>query len=117
MVEWEEEVEEAGISIKNLFDGKEDTVPKKKIYAKHPHLTTDNHSSGENVMDYIGTATCRRDCFPKAVISLPQYTNTQIHKRWFFFCAKVFFLFNRLLCICVAKKVICLDRYTDTHTK
>jgi hypothetical protein len=53
----------------------------------------------------------------KAVISLPQYTNTQIQKRLFFFCAKVFFLRNRLLCICVAKKVICLDRYTDKHTK
>ncbi len=54
---------------------------------------------------------------PKAVISLPRYTDTQIHKRRFFFCAKVIYLCNHLLCICFAKKVISLDRYTDTHCK
>jgi hypothetical protein len=73
MVEWEEEDEEAGISIKNLLDGKEYTVPKKKIYSKHPHLTANNHFSGENVMDYIGkngldiTNTCCYDCFPNGL--------------------------------------------------
>jgi hypothetical protein len=73
MVEQEEEYEKAGISIKNLLDGKEYTVPKKKIYANHLHITADNHFSGENVMNYIGkngfgiTTTCRRDCFPKGL--------------------------------------------------
>jgi hypothetical protein len=42
-----------------------------------------------------------------------QYTNTQ--KTVFLMC-KGFFLRNRILCICVAKKVICLDRYMNTHT-
>ncbi len=32
-------------------------------------------------------------------------------------CAKVIYLWNCLLCICIAKKVIPLDRYTDTHYK
>ena len=53
----------------------------------------------------------------EAVISLPQHTSTQINKSQFFFCTKVFYLRNRLLCICYAKKVISLDRYMDTHTK
>jgi hypothetical protein len=71
MVEREEEDEEAEISTKNLLDGKEYTVPKKKIYVKRPHITADNHFSGKNVMDYIGkngfgiTTTCHRDHFPK----------------------------------------------------
>jgi hypothetical protein len=73
MVEQEEENEEAGISIKDLLYRKEYTVPKKKIYAKHPHITDDNHFSGQNVTDYIGkngfsiTTTCCRDCFPKGL--------------------------------------------------
>jgi hypothetical protein len=53
MVEQEEEDKEDGISIKNLLDRKEHTVPKKKIYAKCPHITANNHFLGENVMDYI----------------------------------------------------------------
>ncbi len=36
-------------------------------------------------------------------VPMHQY-HTQIHKRQFFFCAKVFFLRNHLLCICVAQK-------------
>jgi hypothetical protein len=73
MVERDEEDEEAGISIKNLLDGKEYTVPKKKIYANRPHITADNCFSRENVMDYIGkngfgiTTTCRRDGFPRGL--------------------------------------------------
>jgi hypothetical protein len=73
MVEREEEDEEAGIAIKNLLVRKQYTVPKKKIYAKCPHITADNHFSGENVMDYIGkngfsiTTTCHRDCFPQGL--------------------------------------------------
>ncbi len=54
---------------------------------------------------------------PKAVFSLPRYTDTQIHKRRFFFYAKVSYLCNRLLCICFVKKVISLPRHTDTHYK
>jgi hypothetical protein len=52
-------------------NGRQDyTIPKKKIYAELPHITADNHFSGENVMEYIGqrgfgiTTTCRRDRFP-----------------------------------------------------
>jgi hypothetical protein len=41
-----------------------------------------------------------------------RYANTQ---KTVFFCAKVIYLRNRLLCICFAKKVISLDRYMDTH--
>jgi hypothetical protein len=51
MVEQKEEDEEARISIKNLLDGKEYTVPKKKIYANRPHITADNHFSGDNFME------------------------------------------------------------------
>jgi hypothetical protein len=73
VVEREEEDEEAGISIKKLLDGKEYTVPKKKIYAKRPHITAKNNFSGENVMDYIGkngfgiTTNCCCDHFPKGL--------------------------------------------------
>ena len=58
------------VPIKNLIDGKEYTVPVNKIYAKRPHITADNHFSGENVMTFMGengfgmTCTCRRDRFP-----------------------------------------------------
>ncbi len=43
-----------------------------------------------------------------------KYTNTQ--KMVFLLC-EGFYLRNHLLCICFAKKVISMDRYTDTHTK
>ncbi len=52
------------------IDGKAYTVPIKKLYSKRPHITADNHFSGENVMAFIGengfgmTCTCRRDRFP-----------------------------------------------------
>ena len=58
------------VTTKNLIDGRVYTVPIKKIYSKHPHITTDNHFSGENVMSFMGensfgmTCTCRRDRFP-----------------------------------------------------
>ncbi len=45
-------------------------VPIKKIYSKRPHITADNHFSGENVMSFMGensfgmTCTCLRDRFP-----------------------------------------------------
>jgi len=44
--------------------------PMKKIYRSQPHVTADNHFSGDNVMKFIGTkgygitVTCLRDCFP-----------------------------------------------------
>lgn len=45
-------------------------VPMKQIFQKPPHFTTDNHFSGDNVMEFIGergfgiTMTCRRDRLP-----------------------------------------------------
>jgi hypothetical protein len=42
------------VPIKNLIDGKEYMVPVNKIYAKRPHITVDNHFSGENVMNLLG---------------------------------------------------------------
>jgi hypothetical protein len=55
------------VTTKNLIDGREYTVPIKKIYSRRPHITADNHFSGENVMSFMGengfgmTCTCRRD--------------------------------------------------------
>lgn len=69
MVEGESNEGEA-ITMQNLIDGKEYEVPVKKIYPKRPHITADNHFSGENVMSFLGesgfgmTVTCRRDRFP-----------------------------------------------------
>lgn len=43
------------------------SVPRKIIFKEPPHITADNHFSGDHVMDYIGqkgfgiTVTCRRD--------------------------------------------------------
>jgi hypothetical protein len=87
MVVQEEEDEGAEISIKNLLDGKEYTVPKKKIYAKRPHITADNHFSGENVMDYIGkigfgiTTTCCHDRFPKGLKDYFHHKKVLIHDK------------------------------------
>ncbi len=36
------------------------------------------------------------------------YTDKQIRKRGFFFCAKLFHLCNRLLCICLVQKQVLL---------
>ncbi len=58
------------VTMKNLIDGREYTVPIKKLYSRRPHITADNHFSGENVMSFMGengfgmTCTCRRDRFP-----------------------------------------------------
>jgi hypothetical protein len=47
--------------------------PTKKIYCSQPHVTADNHFSGDNIMKFIGmkgygiTVTCRRDRFPDDV--------------------------------------------------
>jgi hypothetical protein len=56
------------VTMKNLIDGRVYTVPIKKVYSKRrPHITADNHFSGENVMSFMGengfrmTCTCRRD--------------------------------------------------------
>ena len=35
------------VTMKNLIDGLEYVVPVKKIYPKRPHITADNHFSGE----------------------------------------------------------------------
>ena len=43
---------------------------RRQIYSRPPHLTCDNHFSGDNVLDYAGskgfgiTQMCRRDRFP-----------------------------------------------------
>jgi len=55
------------MTMKNLIDGRMYTVTIKKLYSKRPHITADNHFSGENVMSFMGengfgmTCTCRRD--------------------------------------------------------
>jgi len=55
------------VTMQNLINGKIYTVPIKKVYSKRPHITADNHFSGENVMLFMGenglgmTCTCRRD--------------------------------------------------------
>jgi hypothetical protein len=60
---------EMRVTMCNQMTVKEYFVPKKKIYKKLPHIVADNHFSGENVMQYIGskgfgiTATCQRDRF------------------------------------------------------
>lgn len=65
-----DEVTTRTVTTTNCLTGKEYTVPTKKIYSKLPHITADNHFSGENVMEYIGkkgfgiTTTCRRDRYP-----------------------------------------------------
>jgi hypothetical protein len=48
------------VTMKNLIDGRVYTVPIKKVHSKHPHITADNHLSGENV-GFGMTCTCRRD--------------------------------------------------------
>jgi hypothetical protein len=50
--------------------------PKNKIYQLPPHITADNHFSGDNTMKFMGskgygfTVTCCRDCFP---VGIKQY--------------------------------------------
>ncbi len=53
----------------------------------------------------------------KAVISLPQYTDTQIRKRWSDIALQRFYLKMTHLHIRFAKKVFFLPWYADTHTK
>jgi hypothetical protein len=44
--------------------------PRNKIYQLPPHITVDNHFSGDSIMKFMGskgyrfTVTCRRDRFP-----------------------------------------------------
>ncbi len=58
------------VTMKNLIGGRVYTVPIKKVYSKRPHITADNHFSGENVMSFMGengfgmTCTCRCNWFP-----------------------------------------------------
>jgi hypothetical protein len=58
------------VTMKNLIDGMVYMVPIKKVYSKRPHITADNHFSGENVMSFMDengfgmTCTCGRDRFP-----------------------------------------------------
>jgi hypothetical protein len=59
------------------------TYPAKKIYPSQPHVTADNHFSGDNVMKFIGTksygitVTCHRDRFPT---DLKQYLHREKNK-------------------------------------
>ena len=47
--------------------------PKKKIYRAPPHITVDNHFSGDKIMKFMGskgygfTVTCHRDRFPEGI--------------------------------------------------
>ncbi len=47
--------------------------PRKKIYQSPPHITADNHFSGDNIMKFMGgkgygcTITYHRDCFPVGI--------------------------------------------------
>ena len=47
--------------------------PKNKIYQLPPHITVDNHFSGDSIMKFMGskgyrfTVTCRRDRFPVGI--------------------------------------------------
>ena len=64
----------AAVDVRNLagrLAGREFySVPVKILFKKPPHITADNHFSGDHVMDYIGqkgfgiTVTCRRDRLP-----------------------------------------------------
>jgi hypothetical protein len=43
------------------------------MYQSPPHITADNHFSGDNIMKFMGgkgygfTVTCHRDCFPVGI--------------------------------------------------
>jgi hypothetical protein len=53
--------------------GEPTTYTRRRIYSCPPHITCDNHFSGDNVLDYAGgkgfgiTQTCRRDRFPEGL--------------------------------------------------
>ncbi len=53
----------------------------------------------------------------KAVISLPQYMDMQIHKLWSDIALQRFFPKMTHLCVHFAKKAISLPQYTNTHYK
>jgi hypothetical protein len=55
--------------------------------------------------------------FTKAVISLPQYADTQMCKRRSDIALQRFYLKMTHLHICFVKQVFFLSRYADTHTK
>ena len=46
---------------------------RRRVYSRPPHITCDNHFSGDNVLDYAGwkgfgiTQTCRQDRFPEGL--------------------------------------------------
>ena len=54
--------------------------PRKKIYQSPPHITADNHFSGDNIIKFMGskgygfTVTCRRDRFP---VGIKQYLHQE----------------------------------------
>ena len=54
IIDYSERQGENLVPIKNLIDGKEYTVPVKKIYSRHPHITADSNFSGENIMNFMG---------------------------------------------------------------
>jgi hypothetical protein len=53
---------------------------KNEIYKTPPHITADNHFSGDNIMKFMGskgygfTVTCRRDHFP---VGIKQYLHQE----------------------------------------
>ena len=58
--------------------------PRKKIYQSPPHITADNHFSGDNIMKFmVGkgygfTVTCHRDRF---LVGIKQYLHQEKSKR------------------------------------
>ena len=75
------------VTMSNLIRGKQYTVPKKKIYTACPHIVADNHFSGENVMQYIGTkgfgitTTCRRDRYPPGLKEFLNHLKVPSHDK------------------------------------
>ena len=67
-------------------DGRLEIFPTKKIYPSHPHLTADNHFSGEPVLNFAGekgfglTLTQRRDRFPKGLKPYCHHEKVEGHK-------------------------------------
>ena len=66
---------EQSLGPQNILSNTTDTYkyPTKKIYRSQPHVTADNHFSGDNVMKFIGTkgyGITVRDRFP-ADITVP----------------------------------------------
>lgn len=67
-------------------DGRVETFPTKKIYASQPHITADNHFSGDKVLDFAGgkgfglTMNQRKDRFPQGLKPYCHHEKLEGHK-------------------------------------